>query len=180
MKWTGELADVCANSIKRFVEWVGRERVQTVKPAFVTDFLSDISVALQQLPYVGKINISDLIPTAKVSKRIWEPRTVRVLTQSKGPKENKWQLESFSSQCFRCWSLNLETYIECKTNLTFLALNDSQKLICHQTKLNVIRDCQELPGSNITCYRCKVLGHGEELPLGRNEQWLGGGALLHQ
>ena len=74
-KWTEELVDVYANTIKRLAGLaghVGKGLEHKAKLAFVTGFPDDISVALQQLPHIKRMDISKLLPTAwlLVSKRI--------------------------------------------------------------------------------------------------------------
>ena len=74
-KWTGESVDVYANTIKRLAGlagYIGIGLDHTAKLAFVTGFPDDVSLALQQLPPIERMDVSKLLPTARllVSKRI--------------------------------------------------------------------------------------------------------------
>ena len=74
-KLTGESVDVYANTIKRLAGlagYVGIGLDHTSKHAFITGFPDDVSVALQQLPHIERMDVSKLLPTAwlLVSKRI--------------------------------------------------------------------------------------------------------------
>ena len=70
IKWTGESVDMYHNNIKRLAGYMGRGQDQTAKLAFVTGFLDSLSVRLQQLTRVNKMEITDLILTARVLTRI--------------------------------------------------------------------------------------------------------------
>ena len=72
IKWTSESVDVYAHNIKRLAELAGYMRKgldQTAKLAFVTGFLVSISMTLQQLPGVSKMEI-ELKLMARVLTRI--------------------------------------------------------------------------------------------------------------
>ena len=75
----------------------------TAKLAFVTGFPDDVSVALQQLPHIERMDVSKLLPTARllVSKRITKTETVGANTQSNALR-NKAQKRLSSLQYFRC------------------------------------------------------------------------------
>lgn len=109
-KWTGESVDVYANKIKRLAGlagYLGRGLEHTAKLAFITGFPDDVSVALQQLPNIERMDVSKLIPTARllVSKRVVETRTLAASAQTN--ETNKGKKES-SLQCFRCQGPHLK------------------------------------------------------------------------
>ena len=105
-KWRGESVDVYANTIKRLAGlagYVGIGLDRTAKLAFVTGFPDDVSMALQQLPHIKRMNVSKLLPTTQllVSERIKKTETVAASAQSNALR-NKAQKESSSLLCFRC------------------------------------------------------------------------------
>ena len=105
-KWTGESVDVYANTIKRLAGlagYVGIGLDHTVKLAFIMGFPDEVPIALQQLPHIERMDISKLLPTARllVSKRIKKTEMVAASVQSNALR-NKAQKESSSLQCFRC------------------------------------------------------------------------------
>ena len=68
-KWTGESVNVYANTIKRLAGlagYVGIGLDQTAKLAFVTGFPDDVSVALQQLPHIERMDVSKPLLTARL------------------------------------------------------------------------------------------------------------------
>ena len=74
-KWTRESVDFYVNTIKRLAGlagYIGIGLDHTAKLAFVMGFPDDVSVALQQLPHIERMDVSKLLPTAwlLVSKRI--------------------------------------------------------------------------------------------------------------
>ena len=132
-KWTGESVDVYANTIKRLAGlagYVGIGLDHTAKLAFVTGFPDDVSVALQQLPHIERMDVSKLLPTAwlLVSKRIKKTETVAASAQSNALR-NKAQKESSSLQCFRCRGPHY------------------------------IKDCTGIPRAKIICYNCGKFGY---------------------
>ena len=101
-----ESVDVYANTIKRLAGlagYVGIGLDHTAKLAFVTGFPDDVSVALQQLPYIERMGVSKLLPTTRllVSKRIKKTEMVGASAQSNALR-NKAQKGLSSLQCFRC------------------------------------------------------------------------------
>ena len=73
--WIGESVDVYANIIKRLAGLAGCVGIgldHTAKLAFVTGFPDDVSLALQQLHHIERMDVSKLLPTARllVSKRM--------------------------------------------------------------------------------------------------------------
>ena len=105
-KWTGESLDVYANTIKRLAGlagYVGIGLDHTAKLAFVTEFPDDVPVALQQLPHIERMDVSKLLPTARllVSKRMKKTEMVAGSAQSSALR-NEAQKELSSLQCFRC------------------------------------------------------------------------------
>ena len=132
-KWTGETVDVYANIIKRLAGlagYVGIGLDHTAKFAFITGFPDDVSVALQQLPHIERMDVSKLLPTAQliVSKRIKKTETVAASAQSNALR-NKAQKESSSLQYFRCRGPHY------------------------------IKDCKEIPRAKVICYNCGKFGH---------------------
>ena len=132
-KWTEESVDVYANTIKRLAGlagYVGIGLDQTAKLAFVTGFPDDVSVALQQLPHRERMDVSKLIPTARllVSKRMQKTETVGASAQSNTLK-NKAQKGLSSLQCFRCRGPHY------------------------------IKDCTEILRAKVICYNCGKFGH---------------------
>ena len=68
-KWTGESVDIYANTIKRLAGlagYVGIGLDHTAKLAFVTGFPDDVSVALQQSPHIERMDISKMLPIARL------------------------------------------------------------------------------------------------------------------
>ena len=132
-KWTGESVDVYANTIKRLAGlagYVGIGLDQTDKLAFVTGFPDDVSVTLQQLPHIEKMDVSKLLPTARllVSKRMKKTETVGASAQSNALK-NKAQKGLSSLRYFRCRGPHY------------------------------IKDCTEIPRAKVICYNCGKFGH---------------------
>ena len=68
IKWTSK-SDVYANNIKRLAGYMGRGLDQTAKLAFVMGFPDSVSMTLQQLLSMNKMEITDLIPTTNVLTR---------------------------------------------------------------------------------------------------------------
>ena len=66
-------------------------------------FPDDVSVALQQLPHIERMDISKLLPTARllVSKRIQKTEMVAASAQSNALRNNA-QKGLSSLQCCRC------------------------------------------------------------------------------
>ena len=94
-------------------------------------FPDDVSVALQQLPHIERMNVSKLLPTARVlvSKRIFKKtETVAVNAQSNALR-NKAQKELSSFQCFRCRGPHY------------------------------IKDCTEIPRAKVICYNSGKFRH---------------------
>ena len=132
-KWTGESVDVYANAIKRLAGlagYVGIGLDQTAKLAFVTGFPDDVSVALQQLPHIERMDVSKLLPTSRllVSKRMQKTETVGASAQSNALR-NKAQKGLSSLQCFRCRGSHY------------------------------IKDCTEIPRAKVISYNCGKFGH---------------------
>ena len=105
-KWTGESVDVYANTIKRLAELAGYVEIgldHTAKLAFIIGFPDDVSVALQQLSHIERMDVSKLLPAAwlLVSKRMQKTETVGASAQSNALR-NKAQKGLSSLQCFRC------------------------------------------------------------------------------
>ena len=76
-KLTGESVDVYANTIKRLAGlagYVGIRLDHTAKLAFVSGVPDDVSVALQQLLHIERMDVSKLLLTPRllVSKRIFK------------------------------------------------------------------------------------------------------------
>ena len=76
---------ICRHSIKRLAGNMRRELDQTAKLAFMVGFQDSISITLQHLPCMNKMEIMDLIPTERVSTRTWslDSRTVRAVAHGK-------------------------------------------------------------------------------------------------
>ena len=87
IKWIGESVDMYANNIKRLPGYMGRGLDQTAKLTFVTGFPESVSMTLQQLPSVNKMEITDLIPTARIRIRNLNSGTVGVVIHSEEPTD---------------------------------------------------------------------------------------------
>ena len=87
IKWTSESVDMYTQNIKRLAGYVGRGLDQTAKLAFVMGFPDSISMTLQQLPGMNKMEITDLVPTAKVLTRTQslDSRKVGAVAHSEEP-----------------------------------------------------------------------------------------------
>ena len=83
--------------------YVGIGLDYTAKLAFFTGFPDDVSVALQLLPHIERMDVSKLLPTAQllVSKRMQKTELVGASAQSNALR-NKAQKGLSSLQCFRC------------------------------------------------------------------------------
>ena len=143
LKWVGEQVDVYANEIRRLAglsgfKGEGLERI--IKLTFVNGFPDHISVALQQVPNVETMEMSELVTNARVltmkktqnltavaapgsfmGKR---PQTPQSAQQFGGKAE---EARVFKGRCFRC------------------------------NGPHMIRDCKE--PKPITCYKCNQVGH---------------------
>ena len=99
-------------------------------------FPDEVPIALQQLPHIERMDISKLLPTARllVSKRIKKTVAVAASAQSSALR-NKAKKESSSLQCFRCRG----PYY--------------------------IKDCTEIPRAKVICYNCGKFGHIARYPL---------------
>ena len=135
MKWTGEPVDVYANEIRRLAglakfDKVGLENV--VKLTFVNGFPDNISVALQQVPNVLTMEMSELISHARILSSKQQGGVVAVTARRGGEgsggvrPENKPRPIQFKGQCFRCGGPHM------------------------------IRDCKE---TKVRCFRCNKIGH---------------------
>ena len=93
-------------------------------------FPDDVSVALQQLLHIERMDVSKLLPTARllVSKRIKKTEMVAASAQSYALR-NKAQKELSSLQCFRCRGPHY------------------------------IKDCMEIPRAKVICYNYGKFGH---------------------
>ena len=93
-------------------------------------FPDDVSVALQQLPHIERMNVSKLLPTARllVSKRIKKTEMVAVSAQTNALR-NKAQKELSSLQCFTCRGPHYIKY------------------------------CTEIPRAKVIYYNCGKFGH---------------------
>lgn len=136
MKWTGEAVDLYANEIRRLAglakfDKVGLENV--VKLTFVNGFPDSISVALQQLPKVLTMEMSELINHARILSSKQQGSGVAAVIVRKcgggsgGRPENRPSGPiQFKGQCFRCGGPHM------------------------------IRDCKE---TKVKCFRCNKFGH---------------------
>ncbi|XP_068224113.1 uncharacterized protein [Palaemon carinicauda] len=110
LKWTGEPVDVYTNEIRRLAglakfDKVGLENV--VKLTFVNGFPDNLSVALQRLPNVMTMAMSELISHARILSSKQQGGvgavTVRKGGEGGGAKhENRARPFQFRGQCFRC------------------------------------------------------------------------------
>lgn len=133
MKWTGEPVDVYANDIRRLAglamfDKVGLENV--VKLTFVNGFPDNISVALQQVPNVLTMEMSDLISHARILSSKQQGGVVAVSVRQgeegeRGGRPGNRPIQ-FRGQCFRCGGPHM------------------------------IRDCKEI---KVRCFRCNKVGH---------------------
>ncbi|KAK7068035.1 hypothetical protein SK128_000620, partial [Halocaridina rubra] len=83
VKWTGEQMDVFAIEVRRLAGlagFIGAALEKIVKLTFVNGFPEHISVALQQIPDIGTISMSTLIPKARIlaTKQVPEVAIVAV------------------------------------------------------------------------------------------------------
>lgn len=135
MKWTGEPVDVYANEIRRLAglakfDKAGMENV--VKLTFVNGFPDSISVSLQQVPNVLKMEMSDLISHARILSSKYQSGVVALTVRkggeggSVGNTDNRSRPFQFRGQCFRCGGPHM------------------------------IRDCKE---QKVRCFKCDKLGH---------------------
>lgn len=143
-KWVGEQVDVYANEIRRLAGLAGFSGdglEQIVKLTFVNGFPDSISIALQTLPKVESMTMSDLITRARVlaSKKTSDVTavagqggyTVGTRARVAHPAEaigGKGEPRGFKGKCYRC------------------------------NGAHMIRDCKE-PKPPIICFKCNGSGH---------------------
>jgi len=135
VKWTGESVDVYANKIKRLVDLAGYKGLgaeHTAKLAFITGFPEDIGKRLQQVTGVEKMDVCDLIPTAKVmtSTRPSEVGMVAAALQEKEGRDGRER----RVKCFECAGPHLRK--ECQQYL--------RKIRCYRCNDtgHIARNCQ--------------------------------------
>ena len=143
VKWTGEQVDVYANEVRRLAGlagFTGDSLERVVKLTFVNGFPDRISLALQQLPEIRTILMSDLIPKARILAARQSPEVAVVAVKGAGSvmTRNDTRFEeqnrsrgisrSFKGRCFRC------------------------------NGPHMIKDCKE-PKPPITCFKCGMIGH---------------------
>ena len=103
VRWSGESVDVYANNIKRLVELAGYRGwgvEQTAKLVFVTGFPEEISKRLQQVEGVEKMDVCELIPTAKVLARTRPAESAAAATVLRGKEDRSERRGQIS--CFEC------------------------------------------------------------------------------
>ena len=92
MKWTGEPVDVYANEIRRLAglaKFVGAGLENVVKLTFVNGFPDSINVALQRVPNVLKLEMSDLIGQARILSSKQQGDVVAVATRRNVVKDGR-------------------------------------------------------------------------------------------
>ena len=103
VRWTGESVDVYANKIRRLVELAGYKLSgveQTAKLAFITGFPEEISKRLQQITGVEKMDVSDLIPTAKI---LTSTRPTESVAMAATPLDEEGRREKRGGvSCYEC------------------------------------------------------------------------------
>lgn len=115
LKWTGEPVDVFANEIRRLAslaKFSGEGLENVMKLSFVNGFPDHVSVALQRVPNISKIEMSELISHARILSSK-EPSGVSAVTINTGSnreyvKPNSTNL--FKGQCFRCGGPHMIRY----------------------------------------------------------------------
>ena len=143
LRWTGEQVDVYANEIRRLAGLAGfcgegLERI--IKLSFVNGFPDTVSVALQQLPEINAMKMSDLIGHARVLTRK-KPQDISAVAAAglvggkqivpvryEKSDEVASEPRGFSGRCFRCRGPHM------------------------------LRNCKE-PRPPITCFKCGRVGH---------------------
>ena len=139
-KWTGEQVDVYANEIRRLAglagfEGVGLEKI--VKLTFVNGFPDGISVALQQVPDILTVSMSDAISRARILTAKMSSGVAAVTVQMDGRQPNRsddrpmqpkgGENRVFRGQCYRCGGPHMAR-------------------VCKEQRV-------------IVCYRCNKPGH---------------------
>lgn len=92
----GKLKEI--NDLRRLAGLVERGLEQIVKLAFVTGFPSEMSTALQQLPGIENMEMSDFL----VSARVLAVNRAHDLDVVQMAKEDPIQPEKFRGPCLRC------------------------------------------------------------------------------
>ena len=118
IRWASEGVDIYTSNMQRLTELAGFEgsgKAQIVKLTFINGFSESISMALQQLPNVKTLEISELILTTKVLtvKRIQEVAMVAKPGISKEQRQVDREPrmgKPFGSKCLNCWGQLLIQY----------------------------------------------------------------------
>ena len=152
IRWTGEQVDVFANEIRRLAGmagFTGAALDRIVRLTFVNGFPDSISVAMQQIPDIGTMPMSTLIPRARIlaTRQVSEVAAVAVKGAGTGrapvgARQNSVRSEElgmgsgrevfrpfgFRGKCYRC------------------------------NGPHMMRDCKE-PRPPVTCFQCGMTGH---------------------
>ncbi|XP_068237250.1 uncharacterized protein [Palaemon carinicauda] len=109
LKWTGEPVDVYANEIRRLAGLAKFDKVgsENVVKLFVNGFPDNISVAVQQLPNLMTMAMSELISHARILSSKQQGGVVAVTVRKGGEgggtkHENRAMPFQFRGQCSRC------------------------------------------------------------------------------
>ena len=107
MKWTGEPVDVFANEISRLAglaKFEGEGLVNVQRLTFVNGFPDNISIALQQVPNILTMDMSEVISQARILSSKQQSGVVAVTVGRSGGEryEGKPKPAQFAGQCFRC------------------------------------------------------------------------------
>lgn len=141
LKWTGEQVDVYANEIRRvagLAGFTGDGLEKIVKLTFVNGFPDGISVALQQVPDILTVPMSDSITRARIlsAKMSSGVGLAAVTVQGDGRQPNRSEARPmqpkggeirFKGQCYRCGGPHMARF-------------------CKEQRV-------------IVCYRCNKPGH---------------------
>lgn len=135
LKWTGESVDVFATELRRLAglaKMTGEGLEQLVKLSFINAFPDNIGIALQQLPNVLKLEMSDILDRARIltAKQGREQYSANIsavsVSKETDRKSNTSSNGQFKGQCFRCGGPHM------------------------------IRHCKE---TKVRCFRCNEVGH---------------------
>ncbi|KAK3884733.1 hypothetical protein Pcinc_011050 [Petrolisthes cinctipes] len=114
MKWMGEQVDVFATEIRRFARLAGfkDDLEKIVKLTFVNVFPENISVALQQVPNILTMPMSEVVSHARIlSAKSSSGVTAVTVGNDHRPKGGEYREGGgFKGECFRCGGPHMARY----------------------------------------------------------------------